>query len=89
MFNNFSFIKGRNDKSKDVAKDRLKLVLMQDKGRMSNELLDKIKDDILVSLGKYLEVEPSTIDLELTKMENECGDMVNALVANIPIRTVR
>lgn len=77
------------NKSKDVAKERLKLVLMQDKGRMSNDMLSKMKDDILLALEKYVEVSTSTVDVEITKMENEYGELVNALVANIPIRTVK
>jgi len=82
------FMQSKN-KSKDVAKERLKLVLMQDKGRMSNDILTRMKDDILVALEKYVEVSSSAVDVELTKMENEYGERVNALVANIPIRTVK
>ena len=84
----FGFMSSKN-KSKDVAKERLKLVLMQDKGRMSNELLTKIKDEIIIALEKYVEVGSASVDVELTKMENEHGELVNALVANIPIRTVK
>lgn len=88
MLGNFGFMSSKN-KSKDVAKERLKLVLMQDKGRMSNDLLTRMKDDILMALEKYVEIGSSNIDVELTKMENEYGELVNALVANIPIRTVK
>ena len=82
------FMQSKN-KSKDVAKERLKLVLMQDKGRMSNDILTRMKDDILLALEKYVEVSTSSVDVEITKMENEYGELVNALVANIPIRTVK
>ena len=56
---------------------------------MSNELLTKIKDEIIRALEKYVEVGSSSVDVELTKMENENGELVNALVANIPIRTFK
>lgn len=82
------FMQAKN-KSKDVAKERLKLVLMQDKGRMSSDILSRMKDDILIAIEKYVEVGSSNVDVELTKMENEYGELVNALVANIPIRTVK
>lgn len=82
------FMQTKN-KSKDVAKERLKLVLMQDKGRMSNDILSKMKDDIILAIEKYVEIGSSPVDVELTKMENEYGELVNALVANIPIRTVK
>ncbi|MGL5258131.1 MAG: cell division topological specificity factor MinE [Proteocatella sp.] len=82
------FMQAKN-KSKDVAKERLKLVLMQDKGRMSSDILSRMKDDILIAIEKYVEVGSANVDVELTKMENEYGELVNALVANIPIRTVK
>lgn len=82
------FMQSKN-KSKDVAKERLKLVLMQDKGRMSSDILSRMKDDILIAIEKYVEVGSANVDVELTKMENEYGELVNALVANIPIRTVK
>lgn len=82
------FMQAKN-KSKDVAKERLKLVLMQDKGRMSSDILSRMKDDILIAIEKYVEIGSSNVDVELTKMENEYGELVNALVANIPIRTVK
>lgn len=85
----WNFFSSKKDKSKDVAKQRLQLVLIQDKGKLPGELMEQIKDDILKTLSKYIEVDDSFMDFELTKVENEPGQFVSALVANIPIKTLK
>jgi cell division topological specificity factor len=72
--------------SKDTAKDRLKLILMHDRGDVSPELLENIKNDILEVLRKYVEVDADQeLDLQITQTEGEYGS-VPALIANIPIK---
>ncbi|HBW14482.1 MAG TPA: cell division topological specificity factor MinE [Proteiniclasticum sp.] len=81
----FSFFKKKSG-SKDTAKDRLKLILMHDRGDVSPELLENIKNDILEVLRKYVEIDiDQELDLQITQTESEFGS-VPALVANIPIR---
>jgi len=81
----FSFFKKKSG-SKDTAKDRLKLILMHDRGDVSPELLENIKNDILEVLRKYVEIDiDQELDLQITQPESEFGS-VPALVANIPIR---
>ena len=75
--------------SKDVAKDRLKLVLMGDRG-VPPELLEKIKVEIMQVLEKYLEIQDDALDIQITKTQSEDGErMVPALVANIPIKQMK
>lgn len=71
--------------SKKVAKDRLQLILIQDRAMLSPELLDKMKEDIINVITKYVDVEISNIDLTVTKTDAEDGGCP-ALVANIPIK---
>lgn len=81
----FSFFKKKSG-SKDTAKDRLKLILMHDRGDVSPELLENIKNDILEVLRKYVEIDiDQELDLQITETDSEFGS-VPALVANIPIR---
>ncbi|MBP9921478.1 MULTISPECIES: cell division topological specificity factor MinE [Proteiniclasticum] len=81
----FSFFKKKSG-SKDTAKDRLKLILMHDRGDVSPELLENIKNDILEVLRKYVEIDiDQELDLQITQTDSEFGS-VPALVANIPIR---
>ncbi|MBO1265769.1 MAG: cell division topological specificity factor MinE [Clostridia bacterium] len=81
----FGFFKKKSG-SKDTAKDRLKLILMHDRGDVSPELLENIKNDILEVLRRYVEVDADQeLDLQITQTDSEYGS-VPALVANIPIK---
>lgn len=84
----FSLFTGKQ-KSKDVAKNRLKVVLVQDKGGLSEDLLEKLQVEIMEVINKYIEIDDATMDVGVKKIENEEGDFVNAFVANIPIKMVK
>ena len=75
-------------KSKDAAKERLHLVLMQDRANVS--FLDLMKQEIIDVIKKYIEIDESAIDVKLTNKDN--GDGTNgapALYANIPILNIK
>ena len=85
-----SRIFGRKNNSKDVAKDRLKLVLVHDRANVSPEFLELIKDDIMQVIAKYMDVADSGLDIRLTTAQSEDGkSQVPALTANIPIKNVK
>ncbi len=74
--------------SKDVAKERLRLILIHDRCDISKEILDNIKDDILKVLSKYMEIDSSEIDVKMTNSPELSGNSA-ALVASIPIKKVK
>jgi cell division topological specificity factor len=74
--------------SKDVAKDRLKLILIHDRANLSPELLDMIKEEILNVISRYVEIDSSEMDIALTRTDENEGSSP-ALVANIPIRKMK
>ncbi len=77
-------------KSKDAAKERLHLVLMQDRANVSADFLDLMKQEIIEVIKKYIDIDESAMDVRLTNKEN--GDGVNgapALYANIPILNIK
>ncbi len=74
--------------SKDVAKERLKLILIHDRSNVSPELLESIKEDILKVLSKYVEIDDGEVDVKMTKMEQLEGDSP-ALIASIPIKRMK
>lgn len=86
--NIFSFFSSQ-EKSKVVAKNRLKMVLMQDKGDLSEEILSKIQSEIMAVISKYIEMDDATLDVGVRKIETDDGELVNALVANIPIKMIK
>ncbi|MFU0825164.1 cell division topological specificity factor MinE [Clostridium sp.] len=74
--------------SKEVAKDRLKLILIHDRSNVSPELLEMMKNDILNVISKYVIIDDSEVDVRLTRTEEvECSSP--ALVASIPIKKMR
>uniref|UniRef100_UPI0024183C2D cell division topological specificity factor MinE n=1 Tax=Clostridium polynesiense TaxID=1325933 RepID=UPI0024183C2D len=73
---------------KEVAKDRLKLILIHDRGNLSNETLDMIKSEILEVLSRYVEIDTSDVEIAVTTSESLEGNSPS-LVANIPIKNVR
>ena len=42
---------------KEVAKDRLRLILIHDRGSLAPEMLDKIREEILEVISKYIEID--------------------------------
>ena len=77
-------------KSKDAAKERLHLVLMQDRANVSADFLDLMKQEIIDVIKKYIEIDESAIDVKLTNKENGDGTKgAPALYANIPILNIK
>ena len=73
--------------SKDVAKDRLRMVLMHDRANCSVDLLEMIKNDILAVLAKYVDI--GDMDLEISQEMSENNEPVSVLCASIPIKNMR
>ena len=77
-------------KSKEAAKERLHLVLMQDRANVSVDFLELMKQEIIDVIKKYIEVDDDAIDVRLTNKENEDGtNGAPALYANIPILNIK
>ena len=57
--------------SSDIAKDRLKLVLISDRASCSPEIMERIKNDIINVLQKYVEIDQSGLDIKITQMDQE------------------
>ena len=77
-------------KSKEAAKERLHLVLMQDRANVSADFLELMKQEIIDVIKKYIEVDDSAIDVRLTNKENADGtNGAPALYANIPIINIK
>lgn len=87
----FDFLKFLNKQpsSKDVAKERLRLVLIHDRnGNIDPKILENLKNEIMEVINKYLEVDEEALEIELTK-DAEGNNLSHALVANIPIKRVK
>ena len=77
-------------KSKDAAKERLHLVLMQDRANVSADFLDLMKQEIIEVIKKYIDIDEGSMDVRLTNKENNDGtNGAPALYANIPILNIK
>ncbi len=70
--------------SKDSAKQRLKLVLVHDRASVSPHLIERLKEEIVVVIRKYIEIDDDGFNISV----DESDDSV-ALLANIPIKGIR
>ena len=82
--------KENTKESSDTAKERLHLVLMQDRANVSADFLDLMKQEIIDVIKKYIEVDEKEIDVRLTNQANDDGtNGAPALYANIPILNIK
>ncbi len=91
FFKNWKKKENKNDNSsRDTAKERLHLVLMQDRANVSADFLELMKQEIIEVIKKYIDVDESAIDVRLTNKENSDGtNGAPALYANIPILNIK
>ncbi len=90
FFKNIGKAQKEQVKSKDAAKERLHLVLMQDRANVSADFLDLMKQEIIEVIKKYIEVDENAIDVRLTNKDNGDGTTgAPALYANIPIMSIK
>lgn len=73
-------VKNSSLNSKDDACNRLKLVLMHDRSKLSPDTLTRMRDELVDVISRYVEIDREALDLNL-----EDGSNTIALVANIPI----
>ena len=70
----------RKPTSREVAKERLQLVLVHDRIKISPVLLDRMKDELITVISRYVEIEPDGVEVTFTQSKRE-----SRLVADIPV----
>lgn len=73
----------KKEKSGKVAKRRLQMVLIQDRASVSPEVMEKLRDDIIQVISKYMVINKSDMEISLENVEDSV-----ALVANIPVQNM-
>ncbi len=77
-----SFFNAQGDDTKVVAKSRLRTVLMQDRVGFSERAMQMLKDDMVDSISRYLEIDVDSFDLSIDAKEN-------ATILNLSIPVLR
>ncbi|RLD91260.1 MAG: cell division topological specificity factor MinE [Bacteroidetes bacterium] len=66
--------------SADKAKDRLRLVLINDRTDLSAAAMETLKDDLLEVLSRYIHIDPKSMRIDITQEGRQ-----QRLIADIPI----
>lgn len=74
----------REEASKTMAKERLRLILMSDRVSLAPDIFDAMKGEMLEVLRRYLEIDEHGMDVHFENAERQF-----ALLATIPVREVR
>ena len=64
--------------SRQIARDRLKILLISDRMNCSPQMMELIKHDIAKVISKYMKIDTANMDIQISKS-------TPALYANIPI----
>lgn len=84
----FSIFKRKT--SSQIAKDRLKILLISDRVNCSPEMMELIKNDIAQVISKYMKIDTSSMEVQISKTNTERnGKKTPVLYANIPILDLR
>jgi cell division topological specificity factor len=81
-------VKFKNEDSKEIAKERLRNILISDRINVSNEVLEMIKTDIVGVVKDYFETSEMTSEVYITS-SNENSQMKTSLIAVVPINKSR
>jgi len=74
----------REPTSREIAKERLQLVLVHDRVNISPQLLETLKDEIISVISRHVDIDPAGVEVNLTQSRRQ-----SRLVANIPLRSSR
>lgn len=76
--------KKTRDASKEIAKERLKLVLVHDRVSVSPQLIERMKEDMIRVISEYMEIRQDEIEIQLSR-----SDGAVSLTANIPVTKMK
>ncbi len=71
--------------SREIAKDRLKILLISDRVNCSPEIMEMIKTDIANVISKYMKIDAKSMEIQITKTGTKGRVKTPSLYASIPI----
>ena len=74
----------RGPSSRDIAKERLQLVLAYDRIKISPELLQTLKNELIAVISKHVEIDREGVEVTFSQ-----GKRRSRLIADIPLVSTR
>ncbi len=74
----------RNTSSADNAKERLKLVLINDRTDLTPAAMESLKNELLDVISRYIEIDPDSVSISMAQEGRE-----QRLVADIPLKPIK
>lgn len=75
---------GDRKNSKDMAKERLQLVLIHDRASLSPGMVEDLRKDLIEVISKYMDFDEEGLDVQVENRED-----IAMLEVNIPIAQVK
>ncbi len=72
----------RRKKSASSAKERMQLVLIHDRTDMTPTELESLKDDLITTISRHIEIDPTAVRINIAQDGRE-----QRLVADIPLKS--
>ena len=79
----------RKKSSCEIAKDRLKILLISDRVNCSPEMMELIKTDIAKVISKYMKIDTNNMEIQISKSALRGRGKNPTLYADIPILDLR
>jgi len=70
----------RESTSREIAKNRLQLVLVHDRVNMSPQLLQTLKDELIAVISRYVDIDVEGMEVTFTQNRRQ-----SRLTADIPV----
>jgi cell division topological specificity factor len=70
----------RKPSSREIAKERLQLVLAYDRVKISPELLQILKNELIAAISRYVEIDRDGVEVTFSQ-----GKRHSRLIADIPL----
>ena len=80
----WAWFRHRRESGREIAEQRLRLVLAHDRANISPGMLEILKDELIEVISKHLAVDPEKVEVKLTRDQHE-----TRLVADIPLLPIK
>ncbi len=78
------WLTGQKGRSADSAKERLKLVLINDRTDLPPAQMEALKNEILEVISRYIEIDPTSVSITMSQEGRE-----QRLLADIPLKSIQ